>query len=63
MLEDLILKRCGPAIGVSAQIAFPRPTMEQSTLQAFLETLTQCPDPALDLREGQRNSGPFLSPL
>ncbi|RDB28416.1 hypothetical protein Hypma_015426 [Hypsizygus marmoreus] len=36
LLEDLILKKCGPASGIPAQITFPRP-LEPEMMQAMFE--------------------------
>jgi hypothetical protein len=59
MLEDLILKRCGPATGIPAQKTFPRPTVEPAALEAE-ENFNQYPDASLDLHEGLQDSGSFL---
>lgn len=59
MLEDLILKRCGPATGVPAQITFPRPSMEPADFQAFFEeSCNRFPDASL--HESLQDSGSFF---
>jgi hypothetical protein len=64
MLEDLILKRCGPGTDhdLAAQITFPRSSMLNGAgvLQAFFEEKFQGPPDPLD--EILQNSGPFISP-
>ncbi|KAF8898638.1 hypothetical protein BD779DRAFT_1607387 [Infundibulicybe gibba] len=59
MLEDLILKRCGPATGLSAQLTFPRPS-EPVVLRTLYEENCN-PENNITLHEGLHEPGSFLS--
>ncbi|KAF9460797.1 hypothetical protein BDZ94DRAFT_1265146 [Collybia nuda] len=59
MLEDLILKRCGPASGVPAQITFPRPREPAVLQELFRESCTQGYN--ITLHESLHEPGTFMS--
>lgn len=59
MLEDLVMKRCGPASGLPAQISFPRP-LEPVVLRALFEESCN-PDSNVTLHESIHEPGSFLS--
>lgn len=59
MLENLILKRCGPASEFSTQIAFPRP-LEPAMLQTLYQESRQ-PDRNITLHESLHEPGSFVS--
>lgn len=59
MLEDLILKRCGPASGIPAQITFPRPREPAVLQELFRESCAQ--GYSITLHESLHEPGTFMS--
>ncbi|KAG6847422.1 hypothetical protein H0H93_008217 [Arthromyces matolae] len=59
LLEDLVVKRCGPAIGTPTPITFPRP-IEPPVVHMFQHT-SFIRDPQVFLHDGMHEPGSFLT--